>query len=424
MPWACIPPGRLLPLFGGPSVRATVGRGHTTCSGHGGCARSERLCYDTGVMSRPRPLSRSMTCLPGISVANRKKIRRRLLAWYDRHKRDLPWRRRASDGYAQLLAEFMLQQTQVVTVVDYYKRFLKRFPTIRSLASADTDDVLALWSGLGYYTRARHLHAAASQIVERYRGAVPRDVDALMSLPGIGRYTAGAISSITYDTRVPVLDGNVSRVLLRLLALRADAKAPKAQAHLWSEAEALLPKKRCGDFNQAMMELGATACSPRSPECSACPLHTCCQAFSEDRVDMIPRPKQRTRVLPMPVAVVAVRRGDRLLFAQRPERGLWAGLWELPSEPLRTGEKPVDARDRIRRRLPKGCRIQTEATGQVTRLLSHRRMTFHVYAGTARSDVRPRTFDGRPAKWLCPRELDGVGLSRATEAILKMLDES
>jgi A/G-specific adenine glycosylase len=365
-----------------------------------------------------------MTGLSGISPEHRRKIRRRLLAWYDRNRRDLPWRRRPGDGYAQLLAEFMLQQTQVVTVVDYYKRFLKRFPTIQSLASADIDDVLALWSGLGYYSRARHLHAAAGRIIERFGGAVPRDVAALMSLPGVGRYTAGAISSITYDTRVAVLDGNVSRVLLRLLAITADAKAPAVQKHLWSQAQSLLPTKRCGDFNQAMMELGAAVCSPRSPDCPTCPLQSCCRACSEDLVDSIPRAKRRIRVLPMAAVVVAVRRGDRLLFAQRPNRGLWAGLWELPSEPLRNGEQPLDARHRIRKRLPKGCRIQTTAVGRVTRLLSHRRMTFHVYAGTAPSVVRTRTFDGRPAKWVGPDALNGMGLSRATEAILKLLKSS
>jgi len=375
-------------------------------------------------MTRKRPLFQIVTPLPRISPENRRAIRRRLLTWYDRHKRDLPWRRRAGDGYAQLLAEFMLQQTQVVTVVDYYKRFLTRFPTIRSLASADIDDVLALWSGLGYYGRARHLHAAAGQVVERFGGTVPRDVDTLMSLPGIGRYTAGAIASITYDARAAVLDGNVSRVLLRLLAITADAKAPQVQEHLWSEAQSLLPQKRCGDFNQALMELGATVCSTRSPDCPTCPLRKCCRAFPEDLTDSIPRVRRRTRVLPMAMAVVALRRGERLLFVQRPDRGLWAGLWELPSEVVGAGEKPFNARHRIRKRLPKGCRVQTATIGQVTRLLSHRRMTFHVYTGKASSGARVRSFDGRPAKWVSPGRLDGMGLSRATEAIFKILDRS
>jgi A/G-specific adenine glycosylase len=345
-------------------------------------------------------------------------IRRRLLTWYDRRRRDLPWRSRANDAYAQLLAEFMLQQTQVSTVLGYYERFIKRFPTVRALASAPLDDVLALWSGLGYYSRARNLHAAARRIVDEHDGAVPRTVSELMSLPGIGRYTAGAIASIAYGVRAPVLDGNVIRVLMRLTAMNANPKSPAVRSRLWDEAGKLLPRRRCGDFNQALMELGATLCSPRSPNCRACPLDRRCQAYLHGRTDQIPPPASRTRVLPARMLVAAIRRRNELLFVQRPQHGLWAGLWELPTEPVETDESIASARRRLRSRLPVPCRLGGRPIGQVTRALTHRRITFEVFTGAARSSQRPL----RPWRWVSPDQIRTLGISRACQAIIELLE--
>ncbi|HOJ73504.1 MAG TPA: A/G-specific adenine glycosylase [Phycisphaerae bacterium] len=379
--------------------------------------------------------------------SSRSRIRRRLLAWYDGHKRDLPWRRRAGDAYAQMLAELMLQQTQVATVIGYYERFIARFPTVADLARADLDEVLALWSGLGYYSRARHLHAAARAIVEHHGGVVPSHVHQLMSLPGIGRYTAGAIASIAYGRRAAVLDGNVVRVLMRLLALEDDPKRPALREQLWSVAEQLLPRSRCGDFNQALMELGATVCRPGIPDCDECPLRADCRGHERGLVDRIPPPARRATVRSVEYVVAAIRHGGRMLFVQRPLTGLWAGLWELPSEPLAAGETAGDGLRRLRERLPPKCRIKDTEAGTATRQLTHRTVLFHVYEGRAASAALPATASygvstgprtgkrsartgpkssgsasaGPPARWLRPDELSQIGLSRAGLAVLQLL---
>src|SRR4051794_17880307 len=209
---------------------------------------------------------------------------RRLLRWYDRCRRDLPWRpqRTASSArvspYHVLVSEAMLQQTQVATVVPYFKRFIARFPTLASLASADEQEVLRLWQGLGYYSRARNLRAAARRVVEEFGGRLPQDVEQLRSFPGIGRYTAGAVASIAFGRRAPILDGNVIRVLCRLDQVTADPQDKQTQALLWRRAEEIMPKSRPGDFNSAMMELGALVCTPRSPQCLLCPVREHCEA--------------------------------------------------------------------------------------------------------------------------------------------------
>ncbi|MEP0842598.1 MAG: A/G-specific adenine glycosylase, partial [Phycisphaerae bacterium] len=321
----------------------------------------------------PKPLP------PGDQAAM---IRRSLLRWYNAHKRDLPWRRREQDAYAQLVAEVMLQQTQVATVIPFYERFLERFPTVAALAGSSIDEVIRLWAGLGYYRRARNLHAAARKIVADLGGRVPSTVEELTALPGVGRYTAGAVASIAYGARVPVLDGNVARVLMRLTGTSADPNAPATRRRLWGLAESLLPARRCGDFNQALMELGATVCSPAGPNCLLCPLQEMCRARIEGTTHRIPPPTRRTRVVPAAMVVAVVRRGEELLFIRRPEKGLWAGLWELPSEAVADGEAPAAARDRLRRRLPPGTRLAARPIGTVVRQLTHRQMTFHVYLGT------------------------------------------
>jgi len=362
------------------------------------------------------------TLVVGFATSARRAIRRRLLAWYDKNQRDLPWRRRPNDGYAQLLAEFMLQQTQVAIVVDYYERFLKRFPTLKKLAAADLDDVLALWSGLGYYRRARNLHATARAIVEQHKGKVPATVDVLMTLPGIGRYTAGAIASIAYDTRAPVLDGNVTRVLARMQAIETDPKSPQVQSHLWELADVLLPAKRCGHFNQALMELGATICLPRTPLCAPCPLRSHCQAHKQNRTNQIPTPGPRTKALAVHWTVAAVQQGNRLLFVQRPPTGLWANLWELPSEPIKKGEPRQAAKRRLQKRLPVNCRLTKASAEGVTRQLSHRTITFHIYTAKRPTSHATSSTNNQPHLWATPADLRNIGMSRACQAVLKHLN--
>jgi len=206
-------------------------------------------------------------------------------------------------------------------------------------------------------------------------------VEELQALPGIGRYTAGAVASIAYGVRAPVLDGNVARVLGRLAAMDEDVRVPRVRDRLWVWTEALLPARRCGDFNQALMELGATVCLPRSPDCPGCPLKADCRAFGEGSADRIPPAARRARVVGVKMVVAAVRRGRQWLFLQRPHRGLWAGLWELPSEPVGAGESESEALDRLRARLPAGVTIDSLPCGQLSWRLTHREIHFALHAG-------------------------------------------
>ena len=273
-------------------------------------------------------------------------IRPALLRWYRRHRRDLPWRAgtpsalagESPDPYHVLVSETMLQQTRVATVVEYFHRFLEAFPTVRDLAAAEEQRVLRLWQGLGYYRRARNLHAAAKAIVERDAGEVPDTVEALLELPGVGPYTAGAIASIAFDRPAAILDGNVARVLARLHGIESPIDEPATRKHLWKLAEQLAAGPSPGDANQGLMELGATVCTPRSPRCPVCPLRDHCSAARDGRADELPRRLPKRKPTAVLHNVVAIRRRKEFLFEQRSDDGLWAGMWQLP-----TWEADVDA---------------------------------------------------------------------------------
>ncbi len=282
----------------------------------------------------PNPCSASALPADAIDSRTRQKLRRALLAWYDRHQRQLPWR--ATPGhtpnpYHVLVSEAMLQQTQVATVIDYFHRFIDQFPTPQALAQADPQRVLTLWQGLGYYRRARNLHAAAKQIVQHHGGQVPDTVDDLQALPGVGRYTAGAVASIAFGKPTPVLDGNVARVLARWLAIQQPIDHPKVRTGLWSLAKQLVPPKRPGDFNQALMELGALVCQPRTPQCTPCPVSNLCQANQQNLAHRLPITTPRTPPRRVTHHVVAIKRGNQYLFHQRPDTGLWSRMWQMPT---------------------------------------------------------------------------------------------
>jgi A/G-specific adenine glycosylase len=278
---------------------------------------------------------------PVVSPAVRARFAARLLAWYDAHRRDLPWRR-TRDPYAVWVSEMMLQQTQVRTVVGYYTRWMDRFPTLRALAAADEQQVLAAWQGLGYYARARNLRRGAQEVVDAHGGVIPADPGALRRLPGIGRYSAGAIASIAYDQPVPVVDGNVARVLCRHFELPGDPKQGPAERALWSLAGALVPRKRPGDFNQALMELGATVCTPRAPRCGECPLTRTCLARQQGRAEELPEGTERPAIVRLErVAAVVGRRGRTLVVQQPASR--WQGLWIFPTTDVQEKEAPLAA---------------------------------------------------------------------------------
>lgn len=248
-----------------------------------------------------------------------------LLDWYDRERRDLPWRR-SRDPYSIWLSEIMLQQTQVETVKGYYHRFLTLFPTVEALAVAPEEQVLKVWEGLGYYSRARNLHKAARLVVETYAGNFPATSAELIKLPGIGAYTAGAIASIAYGERVPAVDGNVYRVISRFRGVREDIGAPSVQKAVYQLTLDLMPRDRPGDFNQALMELGATCCSPASPRCESCPWAEGCDAFAEGDMTLLPVHEKKRPQQVVPVAVCLITYGDQVLVVKRQER-LLRGLY-------------------------------------------------------------------------------------------------
>jgi A/G-specific adenine glycosylase len=274
-------------------------------------------------------------------------VRRRLLTWFRRHGRALPWRRNR-DPYAIWVSEVMLQQTQVATVIPYFERFLKSFPTVAALAAADEHDVLRHWEGLGYYRRARQLHQAARRVVSDHQGRIPADPAAFGGLPGVGRYTLGAVLSQAFELRLPILEANSLRVLCRLVGCREDPRGPAAQQRLWAVAEQLLPVRHVGDFNQALMELGALVCTPAAPDCAACPLALHCSARRQNLQAKIPRKAPAVAVEEVSEVAVVVWRGGEVLLVQRPAgASRWAKMWEFPHAVTAPGEAPAAAARRV-----------------------------------------------------------------------------
>ncbi len=337
------------------------------------------------------------------SPARRRALRRRLLDWWDAGHRDLPWRfpQRAADPYRVWLAEVMLQQTRVETVIPYYRRFLARWPTLEALARADDTEVLAAWSGLGYYARCRNLLSAARVALGRH-GGIPSSLEALRALPGFGPYTAGAVASIAFAVPAPAVDGNVARVLSRVFRVPGDPCSPVVKARLTSLASALLDRQRPGDLNQALMELGASACRPRRPLCERCPVARGCAARREGQAEEFPARVARRKPVRTVVSLVRVERGGRLLLRRAKAGELFPGMWGLPGLVVPGGEDPAG---HLRRRAEAvlGLRVTVgEEIASLTRLLTHRRLEFHVHAGSLRGAV--------------PREPDGWGFTSEEEA--------
>ena len=325
-------------------------------------------------------------------------IRSALLDWYRRGHRDLPWRR-TSDPYAIWVSEIMLQQTRVDTVKERFGQFMARFPTVSALAAAPLEEVLALWSGLGYYARARNLHAAAREVASHYAGRIPDDFEAVHSLPGIGPYTAGAILSIAFGRATPILDGNVIRVLARLFALE-QAPEGAARRRYWELSAALLPpapeappksaENDTGDFNQALMELGATVCTPQRPVCFLCPLADVCKARRAGEPERYP-PRKAVRPVPVVRVLTLLFRcqSGEVLLARRPAAGLWGGLWEPPTLPMEADEsEPAGLRRLLgevlglplsREDLTQLAERHTRALPPFVHILTHREMRFSPY---------------------------------------------
>ncbi len=352
-----------------------------------------------------------------LTPARRTRFAARLLLWYDQNKRDLPWRRDAHDPYRVWISEILLQQTQVATVMPYYARFLARFPTVRALAAASLDDVLKTWEGAGYYARARHLHRAAQEIVARFDGKVPPTVDELLTLPGIGRYTAGAIASIAFNRDAPVLDGNVTRVLCRYLNIADDPKSAGTQKELWALAEELLPRGRAGKFNQALMDLGATVCTPRRPLCSACPLNRSCAARRLGIQAQLPAKHQKKTLPHHQVAVGLIWKRGRILIAKRFAKDLLGGLWEFPGGHQ---EKRESLKQCVRREVREELETEVHVEDEfavVEHAYSHFRITLHAF-NCQWVRGRPRAIGCAEYKWVSPRELSRYAFPSANRKII------
>ncbi|MDX1343021.1 MAG: A/G-specific adenine glycosylase [Reinekea sp.] len=258
-------------------------------------------------------------------------FRKQVLRWYDQHgRKHLPWQQ-GKTAYRVWLSEIMLQQTQVATVIPYFERFIERFPSVAELAAAPTDDVLHLWTGLGYYARARNLHKAAQKVVADFQGDFPQDPEQLMTLPGVGRSTAAAIASSVFNTPAAILDGNVKRVLSRFFALQEWPGTTAAQQQLWQWSEALTPEKRVADYNQVMMDLGALVCTRTKPKCDQCPLRNECLAVAMDQTHLLPKPKPKKDKPSRQAHLLMLQCPDgRVALSQRPDSGIWGGLYSFP----------------------------------------------------------------------------------------------
>jgi len=341
-----------------------------------------------------------------------------LLTWYAAHARDLPWRGHP-DPYAVWVSEVMLQQTQVATVKPYFARWMARFPTVEALAQADEQDILALWEGLGYYRRARALHRAAREVVAHYGGRLPDDPQTLQTLPGIGKYTAHALASLAFGRDVPVLDGNVKRVLARVFAVATPVDTAAGERALWVLAEAHLPRGKAADYNQALMDLGATVCTPRAPRCAVCPLETQCRARQSGNPEAFPKKRRRQRQPHYTVVAAVIRRADgRVLIAQRPAEGLLGNLWEFPGGKVEQGETREQALKReIREEL--AVEIAVEAPFGVYRhAYTHFRVTLHAFLAQLECGT-PRPLGVQAVRWVTPDALDAFPMGKIDRQIAR-----
>ncbi len=344
----------------------------------------------------------------------------RLLSWYAKNARSLPWRGR-SDPYAVWVSEVMLQQTRVETVIPYYQRWMERFPTIQVLANAPLQEALLAWEGLGYYSRARNLHQAAVIVMQRYGGKLPGDRKALQALPGIGRYTAGAIASIAFGRDEPVLDGNIRRVLARVFQVSEVLRSSTAEKKLWELAVRHLPAGQAGDYNQALMELGALVCLPRSPVCPRCPLMEICRAYALNLQDELPVKAARAELPHITVTAAVIQQDGRVLITQRPAKGLLGGLWEFPGGKLLPGEDLVECLQReIREELGVTIAVGT-ALGVYRHAYTHFRVTLYAFACALPEGSAPQPLQPAALRWVMPEELQDYPMGKIDRQIASRL---
>ncbi len=337
-----------------------------------------------------------------------------MLTWFARHQRAMPWRptsTRQANPYHVLVSEAMLQQTQVATVMAYFERFVAAFPTVEDLANADEQQVLTLWQGLGYYRRARNLHAAAKAVANHHNGHVPTTATELLKLPGVGRYTAGAVASVAYNTPEPIVDGNVARVYARFYGLRDAIDQPATLKQLWLLAEHnVTASKSPRDFNQSVMELGALVCTPKKPNCLTCPLKNHCVALATNDVAALPFKTPKKKPTAVTHRVLALQKGNQYLFVQRPTKGLWSNMWQMPTDE----SEGVDLAESL------GLKTNTpQEIDSFTHQTTHRTVTFNVqHAAVTGGRLKPKA-----GVWRRLNQLDDLPLAKPQQLVVALCSE-
>ncbi len=348
-----------------------------------------------------------------VSAAKKKQIQVKLLQWFKKNKRDLPWRK-TKDPYAIWVSEIMLQQTQVETVIPYYKKFLKSFPSIRPLAKADLSKVLKAWEGLGYYSRARNLHRASQIVLNHFHGKIPDTLKDLLNLPGIGRSTAGSILSFAFRKDTPILDGNAKRVLSRLFAVSGSPGEKKTEQLLWKISESLIPKGFSNPFNQALMDLGSMICTPKDPECDRCPFHRFCKGGASGNPEKFPT-KGIKKTIPHVESVSAViKKNGKVLLNKRPPVGLLGGLWEFPNWRIEGKQRMrLRLRNFIKKEMGMNVNVK-ESIGTFKQTFSHFKLTLQVF------HCQPLN-EKTKGKWVSIRNLHLFPMSRIHRRIAEMI---
>jgi len=346
-----------------------------------------------------------------------KPITKPLMKWYQKNKREMPWRG-SENPYSIWISEIMLQQTQVETVRPYFERFIEKFPTVTALAKADQQTVLKLWEGLGYYSRARNLHQAAKLIDSEYNGRLPESFDELLKIPGFGPYTSAAVASIAFHQSVPVIDGNVFRVFARLTEMSLEISKPQTRKHVFENLEKVIPKKSPGNFNQAIMELGAIICKPKNPKCFECPVKEYCSAFQNEKTGLYPVKKKAPERPHKQIAVGIVEKNGMVLIAKRRENQMLGGLWEFPGGKVESGES-------IEECLVREFKEEVDLDISVTRKLcevdhafTHFTITIHSYICSLKSG-KAKPVSGSEIKWVLPEKLSEFPFPKANKVIIE-----
>ncbi|MEW6187507.1 MAG: A/G-specific adenine glycosylase [Thermodesulfobacteriota bacterium] len=343
----------------------------------------------------------------------------KLITWFQKQKRDLPWRKKRS-AYSTWISEIMLQQTQVRQVEPYFIRFMQRFPTILALALTPLHQVLKVWEGLGYYSRARNIHRSAGLICNDLQGRIPADFKTLVALPGIGPSTAGAILSLAFNRSFPVLDGNIRRILIRFFALVGDPRQTTVEKQLWTLAREILPLDRPGLFNEALMELGALLCRPHNPDCPRCPIKAKCLAFASGRQNLLPSKSPKKPIPHYEVTAAVIRQRGKILITRRPEKGLLGGLWEFPGGKKEKGESLEEGlRREIREELAIDINVGREFI-RVRHAYSHFRITLHCFfCRKQKGRIVPLGVDD--FRWVYTHELQNFPFPRADQKVIACL---